>query len=830
MSSSDNHNTESQPKSLRSVLQGLMRTAQDASTSYPGYIRRCFITGKQCTNCDKVAAIYRQNVTDISSDNSIFVVMPFRSNLDTFYKWNLREFLINVFREVSIIDEQTLAQGWQNNIQRADQVSSIGYVMCERICRRIQEAALICVDISLINPNVFYELGLSVGLGKPLMVICDESELKKIQDELLEAVGLKKETVIPYPGINSPVDQIKFAWNKVQRIKLEKIEHKLDITPLCILENEYNISNENDIHFTFGAILRRAIEVSIDNVMGYREYINVPTYSPRSDLKNALEMIKGKKLQASEAVILVKGNKTSKEYHSYEHTGRAVNKSFCCVIDLGDENPISYFWLGYCHSRGINVVPISRTSIMTKRWDKKKETVTITQNDNEIPEAEIETKPVLAFDIRALWYIDYKAEKPEALADSLACVWEDLVVRDLTRLERNTFWEKLTRVPRISIYTGALHNEKYHREMVGDWDLRTVSELVKYLSSDEISIKPQLELPAYSPRTIYDKLGKSIPRNKFLKPYIDLIEDELSNKNCLIIATAESNPLTEVVLSFAYFNNCKNAFTYSLGSDTENLDHGSIIALKKSPPPESTSSASKDFGTFFCRDIGQPKYEKLINKIYRKSYANKNGEQGEQASAHNFDKLRGFLVDGKPIVRKYISQDEFTGPNISEPEDFTVLAHLLIMRNPFPRDRYGTSELKNQQMSNATYIVVLNGISGPGTLALAEIFTGAPDEPKKWKRSELILGKVNCLLEEINSIHYGIEALIEVPVTKPEQEEGMGAEKNPANTTERHQLVHKKSYDVRVVGAWGLWNPLEMEHITDGNPRFIPRVNYSSLE
>jgi hypothetical protein len=143
MSSSDNHNTESQPKSLRSVLQGLMRTAQDASTSYPGYIRRCFITGKQCTNCDKVAAIYRQNVTDISSDNSIFVVMPFRSNLDTFYKWNLREFLINVFREVSIIDEQTLAQGWQNNIQRADQVSSIGYVMCERICRRIQEAALI---------------------------------------------------------------------------------------------------------------------------------------------------------------------------------------------------------------------------------------------------------------------------------------------------------------------------------------------------------------------------------------------------------------------------------------------------------------------------------------------------------------------------------------------------------------------------------------------------------------------------------------------------------------------------------------------------------------
>ena len=93
-------------------------------------MRRCFMTGKRC--------IFRpegEHLQDTSSGSDVFVVMPFRPHLDTFYEWSLKPFLVNQGKS-------------PKSIRRADQISRTGYVMCESICRHIQHAKLVFVKLA----------------------------------------------------------------------------------------------------------------------------------------------------------------------------------------------------------------------------------------------------------------------------------------------------------------------------------------------------------------------------------------------------------------------------------------------------------------------------------------------------------------------------------------------------------------------------------------------------------------------------------------------------------------------------------------------------------
>jgi len=115
---------------------------------FPSHMRRCFMTGKQCTESHAGRSSYRQHKEEgggdcDSSDVSIFVAMPFRSNLKTFYDWSLKPFLCD---SLGIPEDR---------IRRADEFRNVGYVTCEKICRRIQEASLIVLDISVPNANAY---------------------------------------------------------------------------------------------------------------------------------------------------------------------------------------------------------------------------------------------------------------------------------------------------------------------------------------------------------------------------------------------------------------------------------------------------------------------------------------------------------------------------------------------------------------------------------------------------------------------------------------------------------------------------------------------------
>lgn len=84
----------------------------------------------------------------------------------------------------------------EKRIFRADQWTYSGDFVC-KICKAIQESCVVVADITGGNPNVFFELGLAVGQGKPTVLIHDETAAGgRIPSDLLAW------EYVPYDGRN----------------------------------------------------------------------------------------------------------------------------------------------------------------------------------------------------------------------------------------------------------------------------------------------------------------------------------------------------------------------------------------------------------------------------------------------------------------------------------------------------------------------------------------------------------------------------------------------------------------------------------------------------
>lgn len=90
----------------------------------------------------------------------------------------------------------------EKRIFRADRWTYSGDFVC-KICKAIQESRVVVADITGGNPNVFFELGLAVGLGKPTILIYDENAKGgRIPSDLLAW------EYVPYDGVR-PMEK---AW------------------------------------------------------------------------------------------------------------------------------------------------------------------------------------------------------------------------------------------------------------------------------------------------------------------------------------------------------------------------------------------------------------------------------------------------------------------------------------------------------------------------------------------------------------------------------------------------------------------------------------------
>ena len=85
----------------------------------------------------------------------------------------------------------------EDRVFRADRWTYSGDFVC-KICKAIQESRVVVADITGGNANVFFELGLAVGLGKPSILVHDEKITEgKVPSDLLAW------EYIPYDGKNS---------------------------------------------------------------------------------------------------------------------------------------------------------------------------------------------------------------------------------------------------------------------------------------------------------------------------------------------------------------------------------------------------------------------------------------------------------------------------------------------------------------------------------------------------------------------------------------------------------------------------------------------------
>lgn len=83
-----------------------------------------------------------------------FVAMPFTPEMDDVYHLGIRETV------------QTLGGA----CERADEIQHTGGIL-EKIYDSIRDASIMIAEVSLPNPNVFYEIGFAHALGKPVVLI-----------------------------------------------------------------------------------------------------------------------------------------------------------------------------------------------------------------------------------------------------------------------------------------------------------------------------------------------------------------------------------------------------------------------------------------------------------------------------------------------------------------------------------------------------------------------------------------------------------------------------------------------------------------------------------
>lgn len=156
---------------LKSVLKRVMEARSNAADALP---------------CPKAAGRPCQMHGEIDSNRfDVFFAIPFKNPstckeaCDALIEW--------------LKSKHGIAE---KRIFRADQWTYSGDFVC-KICKAIQESRVVVADITGGNANVFFELGLSVGLGKPAILIHDEKVTAgKVPSDLLAW------EYIPYDGKN----------------------------------------------------------------------------------------------------------------------------------------------------------------------------------------------------------------------------------------------------------------------------------------------------------------------------------------------------------------------------------------------------------------------------------------------------------------------------------------------------------------------------------------------------------------------------------------------------------------------------------------------------
>ena len=434
-----------------------------------------------------------------SLDRKAFVIMPFGEHLDVLYQWEIAPFFKNGGKDG---DER-----YQCSPERADDIRQVGFIICEKICKKIQEADYIIADVSFDNPNVFYELGLATALRKDIVPICASDLLAIRQERLTHELGIGK--LLPYPRFDKIEERIHdYLW----RIEEKKEGTTIPSSPytefeqmsgdcIAILQDPRHLvsgSSRYDEKYDFGALCRTAVRTAVADIFSEKNIQQKPE----------LRLYDNKRIDTIRVPKFI-----SPGGSPYTAIIEACRSAACVLVDVTVEQAsANFFWLGYIHGIGGNAIPVNSYSHATEEEDRS-----------------------APFDIRALWHIAFRDDHPIDLLTSLQQILEHVYIRKARNLNREAFWKDILNGGKVSIFLGSLYLDGLGRNTIGDWDYRTAAEITNYLSTSKETMKVTLKSP------LPKREGKPG------KAYIQWLQDQLHD-NTIIVASADVNDLTEVAL------------------------------------------------------------------------------------------------------------------------------------------------------------------------------------------------------------------------------------------------------------------------------------------
>ena len=248
--------------------------------------------------------------------NSCFVIMPFSNDLDNTY---------------TII--QSVANSLNISCTRADTVKTASEPILYKICTQIKQAYFIIVDISNLNPNVFYELGIAHVLrdAKKIFIIKDEETVCPVDIGHLHYYTYNKSNL---KNLKSIIEQF-FTENNILE-DLQSILSFLDLLP----QNNQTLSREfmTSLDSCVGSNLECLIAILNNQKSDLLKEQILMLLSALTDKLNALNQLEEMYRLFSSLILLII-TKIHTDYDITNYLSNIYNKKY---------NNLSNEWIADC--------------------------------------------------------------------------------------------------------------------------------------------------------------------------------------------------------------------------------------------------------------------------------------------------------------------------------------------------------------------------------------------------------------------------------------------------------------------------------------------------
>jgi hypothetical protein len=469
---------------------------------------RCFITNRDCKfepKEERHEPAQAAGAPDVSLDqlpaSSVFMISPFGFPFDDLFHEGV---------------ERTINRPGSEVVTRADQSLQLGYVMCQRICRKILDARWVFADLTEPNGNVYYELGLAYGMNRGIVLLSSQRSTNPYRQSF-EDHGIPMLTYSDLAQLKS-----KEAYERHLRLayRLSKNDRQA-LEPHAVLEKPPSILNVQaedcpSLNLHHDAI-DRAIKHHNGAIDDYNSH-NPEGKPPRHRLEDChIETLSvGKVPDIREAV------------------GRIAQAKICLFDTTHYEdkpNAIIFFLLGVAHAAEREVIPLTNQPL-----------------SRNVP-----------FDIRGLWQVNFeKADQLRSGLEQILPQIDEAFKKDKADYPYRRVWDPFLghdvsdpslRHKKIHVITCARKAlpsvDRDGRTDIDMWDFTSVSELSVFIAQKYETTEVLIEKPKNK-----EELGEL--KRLDMEAFHNALRSDIKGKDCLIIGSPDVSDYAEVVLADLY--------------------------------------------------------------------------------------------------------------------------------------------------------------------------------------------------------------------------------------------------------------------------------------